>query len=254
MKKIILLLLVTFNLFAQKSIKVSYEEITTFKESFFDALPENDREFFKKKLNSPKKFELINNGDYSLYHTIDEKDEKIPSNELPEAGVINQGTIFKALNIWILKDFISLKTFERRELEDSYYLENDFRKENFMFTDEEKTIDNYKCKMAYILNVKKPTDTIKYWYTPEIPILDGPYYTVGLPGLVLRYEREQRVIYATKIEYLDKKVSIERLDSKIKIITDADFKFLYNESLKLKNYTDEKGNIHNVESKIYKNN
>jgi len=53
----------------------------------------------------------------------------------------------------------------------------------WQFTDETKTIGNYVCKKA---TVKNNGEEITAWYTPSIPINDGPDEFFGLPGLIIQ--------------------------------------------------------------------
>jgi GLPGLI family protein len=236
------LLLFCITIYAQKSVKVTYEQVTTFREGFFDAIPENEREQTKKLMTSPLVFELYNNDDLSLFKSADVADINFPSTSVPEIGVENRGTIFKMPSIWILKNYEQRKTFNKSVVFDiTYYVENEFRVEEFIFTNEVQIIEKNKCKMAYMLPKNRLNDTIKYWYADGIPISDGPYYTVGIPGLVLKYERKNRIIYATKIEFFDKKINIEGLDKSISTISEGEHKSLKENANKPQSYTDEKG-------------
>jgi hypothetical protein len=72
------------------------------------------------------------------------------------------------------------------------------------------------------------------------------------PGLVLRYETKKGVIYATKIEFFDKKLVVEPLHKKINILSEDEFARLKKELSKSKTYTDDKGVTHSVETRTYK--
>lgn len=247
MKEIFIFLLFTMSLSAQKSIKVTYEQVTTFREGFFEAIPESTREQTRKAMTSPITFELLNNDEVSLFRTADSKDILIPATGIAEVGTIDRGTILKLPEVWILKDFKKQKTFEKRSIaEKNYYLTEDFQKEDFIYTDEEQIIENYKCKMAYSFPKNKPNDTIKHWYTDEIPVFDGTYYTVGIPGLILKYERKNRVVYATKIEFFDKKINIEGLDKETPLVSEQKFKAIREKGDETKSSTDKNGNTINT--------
>jgi GLPGLI family protein len=230
------------NIYAQKSVKVTYEQITTFREGFFDAIPENTREQTKKAMTSPVTFELLNNDEVSLFKTADFKDILIPATGITEVGTIDQGTVLKLPEVWILKDFKKQKTLAKRNIgEKNYYIVEDFQKEDFIFTNEIQTIENYKCKMAYSFPKNKPNDTIKHWYTDDIPVFDGTYYTVGIPGLILKYERKNRVVYATKIEFFDYKINIKSTDKNTPLVSEKEFETIREKGDESKSYTDENG-------------
>lgn len=255
MRKIIIVFLFFNITVAQQSIKVTYEEVNIYPESFFNAFQEHERETIKNAFTTPKLFKLTNSGDVSIYESLEVKDKTIPSNISNTKEEINQGTIVKSVKTWIFKNYNTQKTITKSNIDEKeYYTESIFPNEDFIFTDEEKVIDNYKCKLAYHLPNLKPTDTIKYWYTQEIPVYDGPYYTAKIPGLVIRYERKQRVIYATKIEFFDTKIIIDELNKKIPLISEIEYKKLKLEALKPKTYTDENGVLHTREARVYKSN
>ena len=52
---------------------------------------------------------------------------------------------------------------------------------------EYKTIGNYKAQKATapVTFLEGDTGTIVAWFTPEIPVSGGPYFTWGLPGLII---------------------------------------------------------------------
>jgi GLPGLI family protein len=255
MRKIIIAFLCLNSSVAQQSIKVTYEEVNIYPNNFFDVFQEHERETIKNEFTAPRIFELINNGDFSIYESKKVMKKTILSNIPSTKDDINQGTIVKSLKIWILKDYNTQKSITKSKIDEKeYYTQRSFPDEEYIYTNKEKVIDNYKCKMAYHLPKLKPTDTIKYWYTQELPVFDGPYYTSKIPGLVLRYERKQRVIYATKIEFFDKKFLIDELDRKITLISEIEYKKLKEEALKPKKYTDENGAIHTREARVYKSN
>ncbi|UQD55331.1 GLPGLI family protein [Flavobacterium sp. K5-23] len=255
MKNVFIALLFSNFLAAQQSIKVTYEQVTIYHDNFFNNFQEHERETIKKIFTTPQQFELINNGDYSTYESLKVKDKTILSNIPTTDEDINQGTIVKIPKTYILKNYSNNKSYTKTEIDEKeYYTERPFPEDEFIFTSDEKVIDNYKCKLAYQLPKLKPTDTIKYWYTQEIPVFDGPYYTAKIPGLVIRYERKQRVIYATKIEFFDKKIILDKLDRKIPLISDIEYEKIKEEDLKPKNYTDENGAVHTREARVYKGN
>jgi GLPGLI family protein len=55
--------------------------------------------------------------------------------------------------------------------------------------------------------IKSNKDTIQYWYTQDIAVIDGPITPIDIPGLVLSIE-SNKVVYATKIEFFDYKLPI----------------------------------------------
>ncbi len=236
---------------AQKSVKVSYEQKFYYSDSFFNQLPENEREMMKIALNKPTYFELINNGDFSLFKSVNNKEEVIASKELNTETSMNSGTIMKPLKVWILKDFAKQSFVNSSDVKgEEFYIEQPFSIEELKYDKRIKLIDGYKCLSAYSINTKN--DTTQYWYTQEIPIIDGPFLPTTIPGLVLSVESKKKIQYATKIEFFDKIIVLDALNKKIPFITKEDLQNKIQESRKPKSYTDEFGKKHETHSVLIK--
>ena len=237
---------------AQKSVKVSYEQKIYYADSFFNQLPENEREKMKISLSKPTYFELINNGDFSLFKSVNVKEEIVASKEMNTETSINKGTIIKPFKVWILKDFTKQSFVKSTYVkEQEYYVEQPFLIEELKYDKRFKVIDGYKCMSAY--SVKATNDTIQYWYTQEIPIVDGPFSPTTIPGLVLSVESKKKIQYATKIEFFDKKLIVDGINKQTPFITNEDLQNKIQESRKPKSYTDEFGKKHESHSVIIKN-
>jgi GLPGLI family protein len=250
---VVLLLFLIDCSYAQKTIKVTYEQVNFYADNFFDAMPENEREIIKKQFITPRLLQLTNNGDYSIYESVTSNNITIPSTANNSKNEQNRGTNVVIPQIWVLKNFNSQKSYKLNTIENlDYYIENDFPENDLIYSKIEKTIDTYNCKLAYSISKNNSNDTIKYWYTEEIPVLDAPFIMNKAPGLVLRYETKKGVIYATKIEFFDKKLVVEPLHKKINILSEDEFARLKKELSKSKTYTDDKGVTHSVETRTYK--
>lgn len=79
---------------------------------------------------------------------------------------------------------------------------------------ETKKIENYTC---YLAETKIDGHFFYAWYTPQIPIQEGPFKFKGLPGLILEMCNKNRTIeiYATKIE--GKKIEINKINNPLNI-------------------------------------
>lgn len=254
MKHIILLIAFTFfNVsFAQKSIKVSYEQNIFYSDAFFSQLPEQDREDFRVVLSKPNKFELINNGNFSLFKSLDVKEQVIASKEANNATSMNKGTVIKPFKVWILKDFLKQSNISSTEVEGKeYYTEKLFSIEELKYDKRVKVIDGYTCMSAYSLSAAN--DTIQYWYTQEIPVIDGPFLMSTIPGLVLSIESKKKVVYVTKIEFFERIIEIDSFNKKVSFISEAELIKIKQEVLKPKSYTEENGGKHSTNSVQIKN-
>ncbi|MDP1842233.1 MAG: GLPGLI family protein [Sediminibacterium sp.] len=94
--------------------------------------------------------------------------------------------------------------FARERIVKQYILTFELKPEiKWNIVEETKMIKNYTClKATTEFRGRKYTA----WFTPDIPISDGPWKFKGLPGLILSIADEdfQVFIYATDIEYPSK--------------------------------------------------
>ena len=111
--------------------------------------------------------------------------------------------------------------------------------EDIIYDKRTKVIDGYTCLSAFTVSAKN--DTIQYWYTQKIPIIDGPFTMTAIPGLVLCTESKKKVIYVTKIEFFDKKLVIDGVNKNTSFVTELELKNKIEESRKPKSFTDEFG-------------
>lgn len=127
---------------------------------------------------------------------------------------------------------------------------------------ETKTIGNYTCYKAtrsYTVDrdeVKIPgrtydepnIDTIEVtaWYTPEIPISNGPENYSGLPGLILEVHDDNKIFLCNKITLSNKETIEIKIPKRGKEINQADFDALKTQKLRefVERYSDGKGGLH----------
>lgn len=252
-KYTLFLLLLGYNTInAQQSVKITYEQKIFYSDAFFNQVPGGASEEFKAAFRKPKIFELINNGDNSLFKSTMEKEIVIPSSEANSETSINKGTFIKPFNVWILKNFTKQSITKSATVEDQeYYVEQPFLVEDIKYDKRTKVIDGYTCLSAF--TVSAINDTIQYWYTQEIPIIDGPFTMTAIPGLVLSTESKKKVVYVTKIEFFDKKIVMDGVNKMIPFITELELKNKIEESRKPKSYTDEFGGKHETNTVTIKN-
>jgi GLPGLI family protein len=225
---------------AQKTIKVSYEQKFIYNDSFFNQLPEDSREELKSFMTAPTYFELTNNGDLSLYESVNTKEKVIASKEKSTPTDQNLGMILKPFKVWYLKDFKrEISTNSTSVSDKEYFVEAPFEKEELHYDSKTKIIDGYNCLSAYALKSNK--DTIQYWYTQDIAVIDGPITPIDIPGLVLSIESNKKVVYATKIEFFDYKLPIATVPNDAIFISKKELDILEAKDLEPKSYVDEAG-------------
>lgn len=75
----------------------------------------------------------------------------------------------------------TMRCYEEPAGEFNYYIEA-FDEQNWQVTDSTKTILGYECFMA---EADYHGRHWKAWFTPEVPVQEGPWKFCGLPGLIL---------------------------------------------------------------------
>ena len=87
----------------------------------------------------------------------------------------------------------------------------------------EKTADTAK-KTNFMdeLNIPKEV-TVTAWYTPEIPVNQGPENYWGLPGLILEINDGKTVILCSKIVLNPKEKAVIKASTKGKVISQAEY-------------------------------
>ena len=228
---------------AQKTIKVSYEQKFIYNDSFFNQIPEDSREEVKSFMTAPTYFELTNNGDFSLYESVNTKEKVVASKTESTPTNQNLGMILKPFKVWFLKNFKKeISTNSTSVGDEEYFVEAPFEKEELYYDSKTKIIDGYNCLSAYALKSNK--DSIQYWYTQDIAVIDGPKTPIDIPGLVLSIESNKKVVYATKIEFSDDKLPIATVPNSAIFISKNELDILQAKYLEPESYVDESGVKH----------
>lgn len=205
-KYLIFIILIPFVSFGQSNLKVNYKPVISIN---LDTLkgPANFKKTFEKAV---KKSALLDfslsidkENNMSLYESNDLMDSSISKLEL---NIIN---LFIDANG---KYFIS----ENKLIHDYYLMDKNLKVEienEILWTlvNEKKSIGNYECLKAIgaVQYGKSKGETVEAWYTTAIPLPYGPKIYYGLPGLILEVKEKNNVIYAEKIEFVDKHIKIK---------------------------------------------
>ena len=125
----------------------------------------------------------------AINHYMNTKDESLMS-----------AVVFKT-QLYVFKSFKEnqYEVYDKAGLIDRYYYKEPLDKIDWNISDSTKNILGYDCFMAETDYHGRPWTV---WFTPEIPIMDGPWKLQGLPGLILEaYEPTgQHTFIATGIE------------------------------------------------------
>lgn len=217
MEKIIVTLaamLISFFVSAQDFQGIAvYESKTTFKEVKTEtngkANPEMDKEIRERISKAMEKtYTLHFDKSTSLY----EEQAKLESPGASSAMIqVNfsgiSGKYYKNLKnkAYLLESDVFGKEF---------LIGDSLQKRDWKLENETKKIGNYTCyKATYVINAEKPTGaqptrltmmpqedvTVTAWYTPEIPVSNGPGYYWGLPGLILEANDGHTTLLCSKI-------------------------------------------------------
>ena len=155
-----------------------------------------------------------------------------------------------------------------------FLIKDQLKKEDWHFESDTKNIGEYTCYKATITREqpkivggisingdkdlskqKEPemeTVTVTAWYTPQIPINNGPGKYYGLPGLILEINDGAETIICSKI-VLNPSESVDISEPKKgKVVTQEEFDNIMEKKLKEmeERYSSERGDGHNIEIKI----
>lgn len=142
-----------------------------------------------------------------------------------------------SLNIYY-KNFDNNSYTRQVEIEDKKFLIKDsIPNQEWQLTSETKNIGNYTCYKAVlkdsVIEMKTNEDglleenvknmTITAWYTPQIPVSNGPREFGGLPGLILEINDGELTLICSKIVMNPEKRFKIKKPRKGKVITNAKY-------------------------------
>lgn len=245
MRPLLFFVFITSFISAQQSIRITYESKIIYPDSYLRTFSESQKAAFDEAQKRPYYATVTNNGEESLYMSVNrKKDEVIPGKDTGNEYDIDKGNILKTPKRWRLTNFKEKNIIYNVIIDDKeYYFKKQIVEPQLIFTDKTLFVDKYLCNNAYRVNPKN-NDTIKYWYTKEIPIDDGPSSILGLPGLVLKMESKSFLEYATKVEFFKEKLVIDRPKESYNLTPPEEIKKLEMEARKPKSYIDSEGRKH----------
>jgi GLPGLI family protein len=242
MRLLLFFVFTTSFLHAQQSVRITYESKRIYPDSFLRTLSESQKAAFDEAQKRPFYATVTNNGEESLYMSVNKKkDEVLPGKDTGNEYEKDEGIKLLTPKFWNLKNFkekksVSIMIIDEKE----YYYKKQIDEPQLYFTDKTLYVDKYLCNNAYQLNPKN-NDTVKYWYTKEIPIDDGPRTLIGLPGMILKVETKNSLEYATKIEFFKDKIVIDRPKESYNILSEEEYNKLLLEFYKPKSFINDQG-------------
>lgn len=231
-----------------------------------DAFQKKLAEKFKKMYQ--KTFVLNFNQKESTY--IEEKE--LSTGVQASGGV--EVMMFDSGNSDVLYKNIANKTYTtQKDVGGKFFLIQDkLRKDDWEMTGETKKIGNYTCYKATktheivrksFINTdgekeeteKKETITTTAWYTPEIPVSNGPRMYGGLPGLILEIQAGKSTIVCSEIVLNPKEKITIKKPKRGKKVSQEEFKKIMDEHAKefierFKSKKSKKGNKNSITIEI----
>lgn len=226
MKKLLILLLLSPALFAQKTGAIYYTETMKLhlpegpdNETFRNLMP-TSRDMFKvlyyDENQSLFRNEKGKNEDLEIRHEEDGNDFEVIMG-VPETAVYTNSKANQYLQYeeFLGKDFLIVDKLDSRK---------------WKLDTEQKKVLGYACQKATLIDTSK---NVTAWFTPQIPVSIGPNAFAGLPGVVLALEIDngKQMLTATKIEELPEGFVFEK-PSKGKKVSRSEFEKIRDEKLK----------------------
>ncbi|MFK7776292.1 MAG: GLPGLI family protein [Saprospiraceae bacterium] len=231
MKKLIAALLISlpFYIIAQTQGVIQYEETISFQID----LPEGMEEFKSQIPNSQKnKMDLIFTEEIVLYQPS--KNDEAPQD-------VTMGSEEGGMMIKMKFDMPENKTFtnitegtmiEKQDfMGKKFLIKGDVEKYKWKLTGEQEKILDYVCQKA---TYQDSTRNLVAWFTPQIPVATGPGSISGLPGMVLKLDRNdgEMVIIATSVELKEIGKNEIKAPKKGKKVTKDEFQKIQEEKMK----------------------
>ncbi len=169
------------------------------------------RQLILEKTAKPKQYELLFSEGRSIYY------KKLVKNENDDrVTVVDGGGSEK-----VFKDHKKRIIVKQTNFLSRWFLIEDSLTSGHVWqiTSDTMRIGGFMCYRAINDNGRS---IVEAWFTPEIPVSDGPRDYYGLPGLILKVKEGNKSIEATRIWQEKKNVSIEKPD-KGKKLTQEEF-------------------------------
>jgi len=231
MKKLIVALLISlpFLIMAQTQGVIQYEETISLQID----LPEGMEEFKSQIPNSQKnKMDLTFTEEVALY-------EPAKSNEEPQD--VTMGSEEGGMMMKMKFDMPENKTFtnitegtmvEKQDfMGKKFLITGDVEKYKWKLTGEQEKVLDYVCQKA---TYQDSTRNLVAWFTPQIPVATGPGSISGLPGMVLKLDRNdgEMVVVATSIELKEIEKKTLKAPKKGKKVSQEEFQKIQDEKMK----------------------
>lgn len=234
MKKYIFFFATLFSefVFAQKILKVEYEMTKSVNLSNM-AMSDEIKAKLMEQLNKPESYTLYYYKGNSFYTNGTAKIQELDNKETK----VNESSTKKT----VVSFKPSVARFYKTAGEKRVFVYHQYQGEEFYeifkpswkqveYKDDTQRIDNFDCKLVEVTTDQGKM--VKIWYTEQIPISIGPSWYQNFPGLVMKVEASDFMIYATKVSNDAKESDVEKVDSKLKVYEGKEWEAKYLEMKK----------------------
>lgn len=120
-----------------------------------------------------------------------------------------------------------------------FLIQDSLKTNPWKLQNETKNIGTYTCFKATLerevnsdLDGSKEMQTVTAWYTPQIPVSNGPEEFQGLPGLILELNYDSQTILCSKISINPSKQIVIKQPTSGKAVTEAEFDAIMTKKMK----------------------
>lgn len=185
-------------------------------------------------------FEFANSATFVLEFSKNQSSFEVQKGMVIDGeAYIRAATIFgggKGIYFSDLEIDISLRQVQ--SIGDLFLIQSQISDLNWKLINETKTIDDFVCYKAQLVqNIKTSDDEVKAiiveaWYSPEIPVSFGPVGYCGLPGLILELRNEKATYTLSKLEYKTKSDVNIKKPTKGKLVSNSAYELLVEKAVK----------------------
>ncbi|AZA48368.1 GLPGLI family protein [Chryseobacterium carnipullorum] len=220
MKYTLFISLFFFNFINAQNLKVEYEYVN--KQDLSEYSSESSSTFKRQaeeKLKKAQKQILYFYKGNTFYKNIptegfeNEKERKKVDERT--TSITKESFVIKPIKIYHKKNDPGFYQYQNFGDEEYYkYYAPKFSKVEYK--DNVEQIEKYTCKLAEV--TLNSGGLVKVWYAEDFPVSAGPYVYNSFPGLVLKVESPNFIVYATKISNDGKETDFEPMNSKLKVL------------------------------------
>ncbi len=144
----------------------------------------------------------------SMYKDIDGADGNTEINHESEGTEMQINIVSSSADNKLLKDFESNELIDQRDfLGKKFLINGEIEPIEWKITGQQKNILDFVCQEA---TCSKDDKVVTAWFTPTIPVSNGPDSFGQLPGMILAVSMDEgkRTITATKVDFepIDKEI------------------------------------------------